>query len=293
MATESPSTCLDSTSLQVNNAETAIYHNYRGIRNCTPQALQEKLFSSPAQGPGCRKATTGTGGARRLSRWTNVRAGNRNKCRVVGGRGALGPSRLRYMTSIFHGSTTLMGFTVSGDFESKNVQVEGHLLTWRHRPGWPSSRFLPRLCVTVLHTHRYHPPKFGPNLSHDDGASFSCACCLLLKGVAPPLILERGTESYWFHQLSDPNPDHRMVQSVLLHTPAIFETSCPCCHELCYISSAMMVDDPVGVCSVPFHFKGPTANGNSRTSLHCRRHAQAHFYGRPHSCVRKLVCYSP
>ena len=41
-----------------------------------------------------------------------------------------------------------------------------------------------KLCVIVLHTHGYHPPKFHPNLKHHDGvlifAHFTRAVCLLL-----------------------------------------------------------------------------------------------------------------
>ena len=37
----------------------------------------------------------------------------------------------------------------------------------RSRP--PPLSFLLKLCVIVLHTHRYHPPKFHPNLKHHDG----------------------------------------------------------------------------------------------------------------------------
>ena len=57
----------------------------------------------------------------------------------------------------------------------------------RSRP--PPSSFLLKLCVIVLHTHRYHPPKFHPNVKHHDGhlifthfARAACllACCLLL-----------------------------------------------------------------------------------------------------------------
>ena len=54
---------------------------------------------------------------------------------------------------------------------------------------WPPPlSFLLKLCVMVLHTHRYHPPKFHPNLKHHDGvvifthfARAACllACCLL------------------------------------------------------------------------------------------------------------------
>ena len=52
----------------------------------------------------------------------------------------------------------------------------------RSRP--PPSSFLLKLCVIVLHTHRYHPPKFHPNPKHHDGdlilAHFARAACLLL-----------------------------------------------------------------------------------------------------------------
>ena len=52
----------------------------------------------------------------------------------------------------------------------------------RSRP--PPLSFLLKLCVIVLHTHRYHPPKFHPNLKHHDGdlifSHFARAACLLL-----------------------------------------------------------------------------------------------------------------
>ena len=53
----------------------------------------------------------------------------------------------------------------------------------RSRP--PPLSFLLKLCVIVLHTHRYHAPKFQPNPKHHDGVLiFShfarAACCLLL-----------------------------------------------------------------------------------------------------------------
>ena len=52
----------------------------------------------------------------------------------------------------------------------------------RSRP--PPLSFLLKLCVIVLHTHRYDPPKFHPNLKHHDGiltlAHFARAACLLL-----------------------------------------------------------------------------------------------------------------
>ena len=68
----------------------------------------------------------------------------------------------------------------------------------RSRP--PPLIFLLKLCVIVLHTHRYHPPKFHLSPKHHDGvlilahfARASClllAClllaCLLLNLVGPP-----------------------------------------------------------------------------------------------------------
>ena len=58
----------------------------------------------------------------------------------------------------------------------------------------PPLSFLLKLCVMVLHIHRYHPPKFQPNPKHHDGiCDFSpfrarglLACCLLLNLVGPP-----------------------------------------------------------------------------------------------------------
>ena len=71
----------------------------------------------------------------------------------------------------------------------------------RSRP--PPLSFLLKVCVIVLHTHRYHPPKFQPNLKPHDGvlifphfaraACLLAACllasllaCLLLNLVVPP-----------------------------------------------------------------------------------------------------------
>ena len=54
----------------------------------------------------------------------------------------------------------------------------------RSRP--PALSFSLKLCVIVLHTHRYHPPKFHPNLKHHDGVLIfphfarAAICCLLL-----------------------------------------------------------------------------------------------------------------
>ena len=52
----------------------------------------------------------------------------------------------------------------------------------RSRP--PPLSFLLKLCVIVLHTHRYHAPRFQPNPKHHDGllifVHFACAACFLL-----------------------------------------------------------------------------------------------------------------
>ena len=56
----------------------------------------------------------------------------------------------------------------------------------RSRP--PPLSFLLKLCVIVLHTHRYHPPKFQPNPKHHDGVVIfphfaRAAACLLLAAA--------------------------------------------------------------------------------------------------------------
>ena len=62
----------------------------------------------------------------------------------------------------------------------------------RSRP--PPLSFLLKLCVIVLHTHRYHPPKFHPNLKHHDGNLIfphfaRAAACLLLAACCCLLLL--------------------------------------------------------------------------------------------------------
>ena len=57
--------------------------------------------------------------------------------------------------------------------------------TYESRSRPPPLSFLLKLCVIVLHTHRYHPPKFHPNLKHHDGVLIfthfaRAAACLLL-----------------------------------------------------------------------------------------------------------------
>ena len=54
----------------------------------------------------------------------------------------------------------------------------------------PPLSFLLKLCVIVLHTHRYHPPKFQSNPKHHDVvlifpiSRVLLACCLLLLAAA-------------------------------------------------------------------------------------------------------------
>ena len=62
----------------------------------------------------------------------------------------------------------------------------------RSRP--PPLSFLLKLCVIVLHTHRYHPPKFQLNLKHHDGVLIfphfaRAAACLLLAAACCCLLL--------------------------------------------------------------------------------------------------------
>ena len=67
--------------------------------------------------------------------------------------------------------------------------------TCEYRSWLPPLSFLLKLCVIVLHTHRYHPPKFHANMRHHDGCLIfshfarAAACCLLLlllNLVGPP-----------------------------------------------------------------------------------------------------------
>ena len=54
----------------------------------------------------------------------------------------------------------------------------------------PPLSFLLKLCVIVLHTHRYHPPKFEPNLKHHDGVLiFPISRVLLLAACLLLLLL--------------------------------------------------------------------------------------------------------
>ena len=55
---------------------------------------------------------------------------------------------------------------------------------------WPPPlSFLLNFCVIVLHTHRYHPPKFQPNPKHHDGVvifTHFAACLLAAAAAAKP-----------------------------------------------------------------------------------------------------------
>ena len=58
----------------------------------------------------------------------------------------------------------------------------------------PPLSFLLKLCVIVLHSHRYHAPKFHPNLKHHDGVLIfshfapagACLFAFLLLAAAKP-----------------------------------------------------------------------------------------------------------
>ena len=73
--------------------------------------------------------------------------------------------------------------------------------TWESRCRPPPLSFWLKLCVIVLHTHRYHAPKFQPNPKHHDEvlifthfahafacllAAAACLLLLLLNLVGPP-----------------------------------------------------------------------------------------------------------
>ena len=57
----------------------------------------------------------------------------------------------------------------------------------------PPLNHLLKLCVIVLHTHRYHPPKLHLNPKHHDGclilAHFARAACLLLACLLAACLL--------------------------------------------------------------------------------------------------------
>ena len=62
--------------------------------------------------------------------------------------------------------------------------------TCESRSRAPPLSFLLKLCVIVLHIHRYHPPKFHPNAKQHDGilifSHFARAACCLLAAAAKP-----------------------------------------------------------------------------------------------------------
>ena len=68
----------------------------------------------------------------------------------------------------------------------------------RSRP--PPLSFLLKLCVIVLHTHRYHPPKFHLTLKHHDGdlvfpksrVLLLAACLLAAKAGRSTLDTKKG-----------------------------------------------------------------------------------------------------
>ena len=72
--------------------------------------------------------------------------------------------------------------------------------TCESRSWSPPSSFWLKFCVIVLHTHRYHPPKFHPNPKHHDGclifthfARAAACCCLLLLAAAATATPGRST----------------------------------------------------------------------------------------------------
>ena len=69
-------------------------------------------------------------------------------------------------------------------FGPKLQFFESEVRHLQSRSGLPPLIFLLKICVIVLHTHRYHPPNFHPNLNPHDGVliftHFARAACLLL-----------------------------------------------------------------------------------------------------------------
>ena len=61
--------------------------------------------------------------------------------------------------------------------------------TWESRSRPPPLSFSLKLCVIVLHTHRYHAPKFHSNLKHHDGnlifVHFAHPAACLLAAAKP------------------------------------------------------------------------------------------------------------
>ena len=91
--------------------------------------------------------------------------------------------------NVFHGffSPTLAIFGPKLQF------LKLRSVTWESRSWPPPLSFLLKLCVIVLHTHRYHPSKFQPNLKLHDGVliftHFARAACLLAAAACLLLLL--------------------------------------------------------------------------------------------------------
>ena len=102
------------------------------------------------------------------------------------------------MTKGVHSTSTLVSMPIPpykdmlGTYNYPKMAFSGHF--WQIlKPGCATrearcrsspSSFSLKLCVIVLHTHRYHAPKFQPNPKHHDGVliftHFARAACLLL-----------------------------------------------------------------------------------------------------------------
>ena len=109
---------------------------------------------------------------------------------LEGRKGLVGTGKSRRTCSVPTLSLCLAVLNVMQGFFGPKMAVFGPKLqllklgsaTCESRSRPPPLSFLLKLCVIVLHTHRYHAPKFHPNLKHHDGilifSSFR-ACCLL------------------------------------------------------------------------------------------------------------------
>ena len=116
----------------------------------------------------------------------------------------------------------------------------------RSRP--PPLSFLLKLCVIVLHAHRYHPPKLHPNLNPHDGvlivthfarAAACCllaACCclllLLLNLVGPPVTTKPTPDT-----VHSPTPGQLHVESIQLACTCAL---C-CCYALCMKREELLI----------------------------------------------------
>ena len=109
-------------------------------------------------------------------------------------------SRTKSVSNLFLRLAVLNGFLACFGPKLQFLKLRSATCESRSRP--PPLSFLLKLCVIVLHTNRYHPPKFHLNLMHHDGALIfshfarAAAClllatccllaCLLLNLVGPP-----------------------------------------------------------------------------------------------------------